>query len=315
MTAQGAAGRERIAIVGAGLVGRAWAIVFARAGFEVALFDEVPAALANASSAIESSLRELATAGLLAEPIETIARRVQTRPSLAQVLAGATYVQENVTETVEAKRAVHAAISAGAAPGTIQASSTSGIPASQWSESLSNRSHCLVAHPINPPHVVPLVEICPAPWTASEVVERVRAIQNAAGQVPVLLRREVPGFVVNRLQGALLAEAFRLFEDGVASSDDIDKTIREGLGLRWSFMGPFETIDLNAPGGTADYCARFGPLYYQLAREAQPRRWEPPLVKAVEAERRQQLGAGEIADRSAWRDRRLMALMAFKRSQ
>lgn len=306
-------GEERIAVVGAGLVGRAWAIVFARAGFAVALYDESAEALARASSAIEVSLRELAAAALLSEPGEAIAGRISTTASLGAALEGVRYVQENVTETVEAKRAVHAAIADVAAPGTIQASSTSGIPASQWSANLASRSHCLVAHPINPPHVVPLVEICPAPWTAPEVVERARAIQEAAGQVPVLLRKEVAGFVVNRLQGALLAEAFRLFEDGVASSDDIDKTIREGLGLRWSFMGPFETIDLNAPGGIADYCTRFGPLYYQLACEAEPRRWEAPLVRAVEAERRERLAADAIAERSAWRDQRLMALMAFKR--
>jgi L-gulonate 3-dehydrogenase len=128
-----------------------------------------------------------------------------------------------------------------------------------------------------------------------------------------VLRKELPGFVVNRLQGALLSEAFRLYADGVASAEDIDKTIRDGLGLRWSFMGPFETIDLNAPGGVADYCARFGALYHQLACEGEPRRWDAPLVQAIERERRERLAVADIPKRSAWRDRRLMALMAFKR--
>lgn len=304
---------ERVAVIGAGLVGRAWAIVFARAGLRVALYDDDAAARDRASKAIDASLTELQTAGLLTEVPAAVGARIESAASLADALRGATYIQENVTETVDAKQAVHAAIAAVAEPGTIQASSTSGIPASQWSADLPNRSHCLVAHPINPPHVIPLVEICPAPWTAPDIVERVRSLQEAVGQVPVVLRKEVPGFVVNRLQGALLSEAFRLYADGVASAEDIDKTIRDGLGLRWSFMGPFETIDLNAPAGIADYCARFGALYHQLAREAVPQRWEAPLVEAIERERRERLPVTDMQERSAWRDRRLMALMAFKR--
>jgi len=308
-----AAGISRIAVVGAGLVGRAWAIVFARAGFAVGAYDESPATRAGVASAIERSLHELTEFKLLDEPVATVLARIRVESSLAGVLEGSGYVQESVIENVDVKRTVHASIASAAATGTIQASSTSGIPASQWSEGLSNRAYCLVAHPINPPHVVPLVEICGAPWTSPEVVESVVALQKAAGQSPVVLRKEVTGFVANRLQGALLSEAFRLHADGVASVEDIDKTIRDGLGLRWSFMGPLETIDLNAPRGIADYCARFGPLYYRLAEEAKPRRWDEGLVKAIETERRQVLPEGELEARSTWRDRRLMGLMGFKR--
>jgi len=307
-----AAGISRIAIVGAGLVGRAWAIVFARAGFDVAVHDESAATLGNVPSAIKASLEELTEYKLLNEPVATVLARIRVETSLAGALEGSGYVQESVIENVELKRKVHASIASVAAEGTIQASSTSGIPASQWSEALANRANCLVAHPINPPHVVPLVEVCGAPWTSPEIVERVVALQRAAGQSPVILRKEVNGFVVNRLQGALLSEAFRLHADGVASAEDIDKTIRDGLGLRWSFMGPFETIDLNAPGGIADYCARFGPLYYQLAKEATPQVWDEGLVKGIEKERRAVLNRAELTARSAWRDRKLMALMGFK---
>lgn len=309
------AGISKIAVVGAGLVGRAWAIVFARAGLKVALHDESAAALASVSGLIQASLDELVAAGLLADSPASVQARIQVEPSLSSALDGAGYVQENVSEKVEVKRVVHGLIGSLAAPGTIQASSTSGIPASAWSEALPNRSLCLVAHPINPPHVIPLVEVCGAPWTAPEVIDRVVALQAQVGQVPVVLRKEMPGFVVNRLQGALLAEAFRLYADGVASAADIDKTIRDGLGLRWSFMGPFETIDLNAPGGIADYCQRFGPLYYQLSQEATPRLWDAALVGALEQERRKELAAGKLGERSAWRDSRLMALMAHKRAQ
>jgi L-gulonate 3-dehydrogenase len=127
------------------------------------------------------------------------------------------------------------------------------------------------------------------------------------------VRKEIHGFILNRLQGALLAEAFRLHADGYVSADDIDRTVRDGLGLRWSFMGPFETIDLNAPGGVADYCARYGGLYHEMAQQQTPRRWDDEQVRQIERERRELLPAADLRARAAWRDRRLMQLIAHKR--
>ena len=120
----------------------------------------------------------------------------------------------------------------------IIASSSSGIPASAFTRDLKTRQRCLIAHPVNPPYLVPLVEICPAPWTDPEVVERTRAIMIQAGQVPATVKKEIDGFALNRLQGALLAEAFRLLADDVISPADLDALVKHGLGLRWSFMGP-----------------------------------------------------------------------------
>jgi 3-hydroxyacyl-CoA dehydrogenase len=102
-------------------------------------------------------------------------------------------------------------------------------------------------------------------------------------------------------------------EDGYISSADVDKAVKDGLGLRWAFMGPFETIDLNAPGGIRDYCGRYGPLYLDIARQAQPRAWEQPLLDKLEAERQQELPAAERAARQRLRDQRLMKLVAHKR--
>jgi 3-hydroxyacyl-CoA dehydrogenase len=144
-------------------------------------------------------------------------------------------------------------------------------------------------------------------------MDKARALYEVAGQVPITVNREIQGFIVNRLQGALLAEAFRLVEDGYISSADVDKAVKDGLGLRWAFMGPFETIDLNAPGGIRDYCARYGPLYLDIATQAQPRAWEQPLLDKLEAERQQELPAAERAARQRWRDQRLMKLVAHKR--
>jgi 3-hydroxyacyl-CoA dehydrogenase len=306
---------DRIAIVGAGLIGRAWAIVFARAGHPVAMHDTDARALADNLRVIDDALAELAGFGLLDEPPATVRARIAAAATLADALHGSRYVQESVRETVDAKRAIFAEMDALAAPDCILASSTSYIPASAFSAELAGRGRCLVAHPVNPPHVVPVVELCPAPWTAPEVLERARALHEAAKQVPVVVRREIPGFILNRLQAALVCEAIRLYEDGYASADDIDKTIRDGLGLRWSFMGPMETIDLNAPGGVIDYARRYAATMVEMDRAQVPREWDASAVERLAAERRAAVSAERLAERAAWRDRRLMALAAHKRAQ
>jgi len=306
---------ETVAVVGAGLVGRAWAIVFARAGFSVVMWDQEPAAVEAACGFIAERLPELREVGLLRDEPTTVLARISSRPTLAESLQGAVYVQESSPERVEVKRALFAEMDAVAAPSTILASSTSGIPASAFTETLRGRGRCLVAHPINPPYLVPVVELCPAPWTDAAVVARARDLMQRAGQVPATLKREVAGFVVNRVQFALLAEAFRLVAEGVISAEDVDATIKHGLGLRWSFMGPFETIDLNAPGGLADYCARYGGLYAELQREFAPCELTPALVGELDEERRAVLPMADHAARQEWRDRRLMGLMAHKAGQ
>jgi L-gulonate 3-dehydrogenase len=305
---------ETIAIVGAGMIGRAWATVFARAGHEVVLYDADAGVLAPGLARIEQGLADLHARRLLAEEPGAVVRRIRTAARLADAVRDAAHVQENVLEKVDVKREVFRAVDALARPEATIASSTSGIPASSFTADLPGRARCLVAHPINPPSIVPLVELVPAPWTAPEVVQRTRALMERVGQVPIVVKREVEGFVVNRLQGALLAEAFRLVEDGVVTTGDLDKAVKDGLGLRWSFMGPFETIDLNAPGGVRDYCTRYGPLYLEIAKEAVARPWRDALLARVEAERLAALPSSERPARQGWRDRRLMDLVAHKRA-
>ena len=137
---------------------------------------------------------------------------------------------------------------------------------------------------------------------------------QTVGQVPIVVRKEIEGFVLNRLQGALLNEAWALFEEGVASTADIDLTISQGLGYRWSFMGPFETIDLNAPGGISDYARRFGSLYHSIAlSRTKPHQWPEAVIAKAQDERRRELSLSDLAERSFWRDRNLMALAMHKR--
>ena len=306
---------DRIAVVGAGLIGSAWAMVFARAGHPVRIWDPAPGASDAALGVVRARLADLHAAGLIAETPETVAARVTVAATLEDCVAGATHVQENGPERVEVKRESFARLDALCGPEVVLASSTSGIPASAFTEALAGRARCLVAHPVNPPYLVPLVELVGAPWTDPAVVARTRALMDGVGQVPVVAMKETRGFVLNRLQAALVAEAFRLVRDGVMSVEDVDACVKEGLGLRWSFMGPFETIDLNAPGGVADYVARFGPLMGGITEEQTPYRYDAPTVAQVTGARRGALDAAAIGDRSAWRDRRLMALAAHKKAQ
>jgi len=305
----------KIALVGCGLVGGSWALVFARAGFDVTLYDPSPASLKAALDFAAGAAPGLAEQGLLnGETVAAVLARLKPAASLAEAVADADYIQESAPERLPIKQALYRELAKLVKADAVIASSTSGLPASSFTEEIEGRERCVVAHPINPPHLIPLVEIIPAPWTAASVVERTDALMKAVGQVPIRLNREIAGFVVNRLQSAVLGEAFRLVEDGIVSATDVDAAISEGLGLRWFFMGPFETIDLNAQGGVADYCAKLGPMYYDLAKEqADPRPWSEALVAQVEAQRRAKTPADKLDARKAWRDRCLAALVKAKR--
>ena len=303
---------ERIAIVGYGLIGRGWAIVFARAGHQVVVHDADPTALERGMDAIEANLRELHEFGLIGEAPELVLARIAQATSLEDAIAGADYVQESVAEKLEVKREVFAAMDALAAPDTVLASSTSYIPTSAFSAGLSGRHRCLVVHPTHPVHLIPVVELSPAPWTAADVIERTSDLQRRVGQSPVVLRKEIEGFVFNRLQAALLGEAMTLWEAGYASADDIDRTVRDGVGLRWSFMGPFETFDLAAPGGVVDAGVRYGGAIGQIAANRVAADWTPELMARLEAERAEIQPRDALAARARWRDRRLMGLLAHK---
>jgi len=301
-----------VAVVGCGLIGRAWAVSFARGGFEVALWDPRREAIDAALAFAREMLPELARYGPAADTPEAALARIRPAASLAEALAGADYVQENGPEREEAKRAIFAELDRLAAPDAVLASSSSTIPASVFAGDLPGRARCLVAHPVNPPCLVPVVELVPAPFTSAEAMARAEEIMTRCGQVPVRLAREVRGFVLNRLQAALLAEAFELVREGVVSVEDLDHTVKDGLGLRWAFMGPFETIDLNAPEGVRDYFARYGEALRALLRW-KPAAWDEALVSEIERQRRRRLPAERLQERARWRDRRLVALLAHLR--
>ncbi len=305
---------SKIALVGLGLVGRAWAVSFARAGHEVAIWDERPEAIDAALGFVNRVLPDLDANDLLrGEAPLSVRARMRRAASLEEALDGASHAQENTPEDVATKEKVFADLDRLADPETVLASSTSAILPSVFSRGLAGRGRCLVVHPINPPSLIPAVEIVPAPWTEPSVVERTVVLMTEAGHAPIAMTREIDGFVINRLQGALLEEAFRLVADGFASTEDVDVAIREGLALRWSFMGPFETVDLNAPGGVRDYAERYQRIYARIFPSTQRRvDWAGAVMDRIEQERRSRLPADQLAERAAWRDRRLMALAAHK---
>jgi 3-hydroxyacyl-CoA dehydrogenase len=303
---------QRVAIIGSGLIGRSWAVVFAGGGFDVALYDAASGVADQAHDLVSVALEELSAHGLVKDA-KVAAARVRAATSLSDSLDGASFIQENAPETLEAKRTIFAELDRLAAPDAILASSTSTIVPSQFTETLKGRHRCLVAHPVNPPHLVPLVELVGAPWTAADTISRAKAIYESVGQVPIVVRREIDGFILNRLQAVLLSEAFRLAGEGYVTPADLDKTLKDGLGLRWSFMGPFETIELNAPAGIPDYCKRYGPSLSRLSAA------DPAIYQGANLERIlsqwQPLNSDQVATRMRWRDRRLAALKAHKRSQ
>ena len=295
-----------VAIIGMGLIGRSWAVDFARAGARVALWDAMDGVVETSLSQIRQLVSDMDGAGLLNETPEAILSRINPCSTLSEALSGADYIQENTPERIEIKYDVLAAIEANAQPDAVIASSTSGLLPSAMFENIASARRCLVAHPLNPPHLIPAVELVPGPATDAASLHTARTILEEAGHVVLTLRREIAGFVMNRLQGAVLDEAFRLVEQGIVGPEDVDIALRDGLAMRWSVVGPFETVDLNAPGGVFDYIDRYGPMYDDLAIGSEGRAdWKGPVRDVVTADRRARLAVDQIPARTKWRDARL----------
>ena len=304
----------KIGIVGAGLVGRGWAIVFARAGRQVTIFDASDTIRHEALGKIKANLMDMQSVGLV-EHVDEILSNICVVDTLGAAVADADYIQESVFERVDIKTAISADIGALMRKGAIVGSSSSGIPAARFTETVENRSRFLVVHPVNPPHLIPLVELVPAPWTDAEIVPVLKAMMEDVGQSPMVVNQEIEGFVLNRLQGALLNEAWALYSEGVASLEDIDKTVANGLGLRWAFMGPFQTIDLNAPGGIEDYARRLGPLYHSIHQSRRDQgAWPAEMISRAADEMRERMPLSDLAKKMEWRDRQLMKLAAYRKN-
>ena len=296
-----------VAVVGAGSIGVAFALVFARSGRRVHIHDPDPGHLEQVSDEVRNRLQALQRHALIDEPIEDILGRIHPVATVADTVRGVVLVQECAPEMLELKTEIFAELDRVADADTVLASSSSALTASSFAVDLPGRTRCLVAHPGNPPYLLPVIELVPAPFTAPTTVKRARSVYEHAGLIPALIEREIEGFVFNRLQGALLREAYCLVRDGVASVETVDRVVRDGLGRRWAFMGPFETVDLNTRGGIASHAEKMGPAYYRMGRErGQDDPWTEDLVQAVTAQRRHLLPLEGWEERVLWRDEELM---------
>jgi L-gulonate 3-dehydrogenase len=305
---------QKIACIGAGTVGHAWATVFARAGYEVALYDANPGEVRDrALPNIRATLDVLEQSGALAEPVQAILERVHDAGSIAAAVAGAIYVQESVREDAGIKRQVFSEIAAAASAEAILASSTSAIRGSEFLGGIAHPGRALVAHPVNPPSLIPLVEICPTPQTSSETVAAAGALLTRAGMKPVVLNKEIDGFILNRLQYTLVAEALHLVGEGYCSAQDIDRVITDGLALRWAFFGPFTVAHLNAPDGLKGFVERLGPMMRRMGADARTDYdWTDDQIAATHEELTTRIPISDISDRQRQRDRRILALLQLR---
>jgi 3-hydroxyacyl-CoA dehydrogenase len=281
----------------------------------VALFEPAAERRAAVPDDLAGRLRRLARGGLVEEAPAEVAARVELVDSLEAAVDGAVHVQECAPERVELKRELFARLDAVAPAGAVLASSSSALTTSSFAAGLDGRARCLVAHPGNPPYLLPIVELVPAPFTDAAVVERTRGLFAAAGMSPVVVAREIEGFVLNRIQSAVLREAYCLVRDGVASAEDVDRVVRDGPGRRWTVMGPFETAELNTRGGLESHAEKLGPAYARMGEErgmASP--FSPELVARVAAELHERLPPERWDERVAWRDEALIELERARRA-
>jgi 3-hydroxyacyl-CoA dehydrogenase len=296
---------SKITIIGAGLIGSSWGIVFAKAGYQVCIFDKDESVFDFSKNYIASEIKAQAEVNNEDAPIGLV-ESIEYTTDLKIAVKNASYIQECIFERLDVKQEIFAALDAVIEDGTVLASSSSGIPSSSFTEELKHRAQCLIAHPVNPPHLIPLVEVVPAPWTDPVVVKQTMDLMTEIGQSPISVKKEIEGFILNRLQGALLNEAWWLYQEGYASVEEIDKTVRDGLSLRWSFMGPFQTIDLNAPGGIVDYADRLAPLYFSIAQSrSDPKPWSQDAIENAGKEIDQFKRRQAQQDPQAWRNEML----------
>lgn len=302
-----------VAVVGGGSIGVAWALVFARAGHVVAVHDVDEQRRAAVPGEVRDRLEALAAHGLLDDDVRAVSERVGVVDSLDDAVRGCDYVQECVLESELVKRELFAELDALTAPDTILASSSSMMPASRFAAELAGRQRCLVVHPGNPPYLLPVAEVVPAPFTSDDVVQRTRHLLMEAGMTPVLVQSEVEGFVFNRLQGALLREAYRLVRDGVATAADVDAVVSLGLGRRWAVLGPFATAELNTRGGLEQHARLMGPAYLRMGAEHGEREeWPPELVAEVAGSIHERLPSSLWEEHVRRRDEELMTLQAAR---
>lgn len=305
---------QTVAVVGTGVIGRSWIRVFARAGCETRVFDpdtsqqELALSWAKGSAEQDEAQGLVAAGGAGAE-----ASLIRPCASLSEALSGAQWAQESGPEALEAKKRIFADLDSAADFGTILASSTSAQDMSRIAHGLAGARRCITAHPVNPPHVVPVVEVLPGSLTDSGVVTSALDFLKSVGQTPVEMNHYLPGFLLNRLQAALVREAVDLIGSGAASAEAIDAVVRDGLGLRWALLGPFGTGHTNADGGVGEYYTRYGDAYRSLwADLATDPDFSEQVIQRIHKGTEEMYGPHAVRELADWRDRMVRRIRALK---
>lgn len=299
----------RIACIGVGTIGSGWAVVFARAGHDVVLHDaDLEAIRKRALPRIEATLRQLDHDMPTGEPFEKIWARITVASTLSEAVANAEVIQESIREDLTTKQALFANIGAAAPDDCLLLSSTSALPGSHFLIDIPNPARAMVGHPVNPPSHIPLVELCATPATAPDSIARARSLYSAAGMEPVTVEKEIDGFILNRLQYTLVAEAMHLVGEGYCSAVDIDRVMTSGLALRWASIGPFMTAHLNAHDGFAGFVDQLEGMMKKMGAKARTDYdWGSDLVTAIHEEMTRAQPVETIPEAQGWRDRRILA--------
>ncbi|WP_193555888.1 3-hydroxyacyl-CoA dehydrogenase NAD-binding domain-containing protein [Marimonas lutisalis] len=305
-------GIETVAIIGGGLIGQSWAALFLAHGLHVRVQDVAKGFEAGVRDAVARAWPDLQAVGMAKGDVPWDHLSFSTRIDAA--CEGADFIQECGPDRIEVKRQIVAQIEAGAAADVVIASSTSSLLASDIQAGAAHPERIVVAHPFNPPHLVPLVELVPGHKTGAAAMAAARAFYEKIGREVVELKRDVVGHVANRLSSALFREAVHIVAEGIASAEDVDRAVMHGPGLRWALMGPYLTYHLGGgAGGFRHYMEHLGPTQAARWKELGDPELGPATVARLIAGVDEMLEGMGDADPAARRDAGLVGLLALKR--
>jgi 3-hydroxyacyl-CoA dehydrogenase len=302
---------RRIAIIGTGVIGASWTALFLAKGLQVVATDIAPNAEAVLRKFVETAWPALERLGLSPEASQS---NLKFTSDLAQAVAGVDLVQENGPERIDFKQKLYGQLDELLPPNVIIASSSSGLTMSEIQlGAVSHPERCIIAHPFNPPHLIPLVEIVGGAKTSEETIRRASEFYTSIGQRTVRLNKEMPGHVANRLQAALGREVYHLVAEGVVSAADVDTALCWGPGLRWGIMGNMMLNHLGGgPGGIEHFFAQFtGPMtawWKTLGSPVLTPEVQEKLIDSVHAE----VGSRTIEELEAERDEILLGLIELR---
>jgi L-gulonate 3-dehydrogenase len=306
---------KTVSLIGTGVIGRGWIQVFIRAGCKTRIYDPDPEQAQKALDWVRDDLKRDAAEGLISED-ETRARlnQVSAYDQLAEALNGAGYIQESGPERLEVKQAIFAEMDRLAVPETILASSTSALDIADITTGLEGAGRCFTAHPFNPPHILPAVEMMPTRQASPELYQRAIQFLESVGQKPVKMNFFVPGYLANRIQAAVVREALHLVQIGAADVDAVDTVISDALGLRWALFGNFGTNNTNADGGIREYYTRFGHAYTDLMADldSTPPSFSPEMIEKIGSQVDIKEGSASNSEICRWRDRMCLKIRTLK---